>query len=549
LETVLEEQVGSVRPAMRMLSGAVALVLLIACANVANLQLARGVGRRRELATRAALGARGTRLARLLLTESLVLSACGGALGLALAAGALAVLRALDPGDVPRLAEAALHPPVLLFAVLVVLVSSVLFGALPIVQVMRTRLEVSREDAAVSHALGRSTAGSWVRGALVVAEIAMALVLLIAAGLLAGSFQRLAQIDPGYDRKALTMYVPVPLADYPAGPARTALYDTLLERVRLLPGVDRAGYVNFLPLFSMRIVLSVQVEGAEQPSDPHDTPSADLRIVSDGYFEAMGIELQSGRAFAASDRAGAAPVVIVNETFARTLVPGGQAVGERLAGFGEIVGVVGDVRIRDLEEPGSAAFYLPVGQMPGMLSGLLDRLALVVKTDQVEPTVGAVRSLLADLDPNLALDDVATMEERLGEAVAQPRFFATVLSVFSAIALGLALVGIYSVLSFARSQETRQVGIRVALGATPRQVLLRSLRSGLQLTTIGILLGIGLAVAASRFLESFLFEVERVDAPTYALLALVIALTATAASYLPARRAARADPVEALRLD
>ena len=547
LETLLDEQVEPVRPAIRMLAGAVALLLLVACANVANLQLARGVGRRREPGTRHALGAGRRGLARLLLSESLVLSAAGGVAGLLLAFFSLRLVRAIDPGDIPRLGEAALHPEVLVFALAGVLVCALVFGTLPLVQVLRARLEMGREETVAPVAGG--TAGAWVRSGLVVAEIAMALVLLIAAGLLARSFVALSQIDPGYDRETLAMYVPVPLSDYPAGPARTALYQDLLERVRTLPTVDEAGYVNFLPLFSMRIVLSVQVEGSEQPSDPRDVPSADLRIVSDGYFETMGIALRDGRGFTAADRAGAEPVVIVNETFARTLVPGRSAVGESLAGFGEIVGVVGDVRLRELSEPASAAFYVPVGQMPPMLAGLLDRLALVVRTDQRQVTVDAVRATLAELDPNLALDDVATMQERLAEAVAQPRFFAGVLAVFSGLALGLALLGVYSVLSFARSQERRQTGIRIAMGATPAQVLRRSLASGARLTGVGIVLGVVLAVLTSRLLETFLYQVGRLDAWTYAALAAVLAAAALAASYLPARRASRTDPVEALRVE
>jgi predicted permease len=555
LATLLDQQVEPVRPALRLLIGAVFLVLLIACANVANLLLTRGVQRRRELATRAALGAGRFGLGRLLFVESFVLSAVGGALGLFLAWVAVQVVRHFDPGDLPRLAEIGLEPTVVVFAIALTMLASLAFGMVPTLQTSFSRLTagLGRDGASQgSRVLSGLSVQSLLRSGLAVIEVALALVLLIGAGLLARSFYEMAQEDPGYRAEGvLTAAVAPPPARYPAGEARNNFFRQLLAGLEAVPEVESAAAANFLPLFQGRIVLSTLIEGQAPPSDPSDAPQADLRVVTADYFQALGIELREGRAFGDSDRAGAPPVAIVNQKFADRYLEPGRAIGTRLMGFGEIVGVVSDVRAQGLDTEPAPMFYLPFEQAPPMMAEIFTRMHLVVRSADPMATVTALRKTLENIDRGIALEDVRTMEDRLSESVAQPRFYAVVLSVFAGLALILAVVGVYGVLSFAVSQETRETGIRMALGARREQVLTRTLLRGLRLTLLGVTLGLIAAFAATRLLaaglEGMLYQLEPTDPWTFAVLALVLTATALVACWVPARRAASANPIVALR--
>jgi putative ABC transport system permease protein len=550
LETLQERTVAPFRPAIRVLAGAVLLVFLIACANVINLLLVRGVHRQRELATRSALGAGRAGLMRTLLSESLLLSVGGGILGVLLAWGAVRLVVALDPGRIPRMAEVALYPPVLWFALGLVLLSALLFGTAPLAQLSMSRLGslLGREGGAIA---GKATVQTWVRGGLVVAETALALVLLIGAGLLSRSFLRLTSVDLGFDQEnLLTAYLATPTASYPPGAARLQLHDSLLERVRALPGVRAAGMVNFLPPVAARVVLTIEVEGRPGPENPEDVPSGDLRVVTPGYFAASGIPVLEGRDFDDRDRGERVSVVLLSESLAKELFPDRSAVGERIAEFGEIVGVVGDVRAQGFDRDVQPTFYLPLAQAPRMMAPIFDRMGIVLALEKArdpEAAGAGLRAALQSLDPNLALDEVQTMEERLASSVARPRFYAAVMTVFALLALLLAVVGLYGVLSYVVTRRTRETGVRIALGAARGQVVGSALWSGVRLALVGVALGVAGALALQRFVQGLLYEVTPTDPLTFAGLSVALLATAVAASFLPARRAAAVDPVEALR--
>ncbi|HVS16158.1 MAG TPA: ABC transporter permease [Thermoanaerobaculia bacterium] len=545
--TLHDQQLEPIRPALRVLVGAVVLVMLIACANVANLILTRNLQRRRELATRAALGAGRARLGRLLFLESLVLGGGGAALGLLLAFAGIRWIRTLDPGSIPRLDEVGLHPVVVLFAVGLALLTGVLFGVLPAALLSFQRLTSSLGRDAGSATGGRPLQGT-LRGALAVVEVALALVLLIGAGLLSSSFLRLAAVDPGYDPESvLTARVSPPLAQYPPGEARTQFFEQLLEKLAAGSGVEAAGFTNMLPPAQGRIVLSFAVEGRPQSNDPEDRLQGELFWVGGRYFEAMGIPTREGRVFDQRDRAGGPPVVVVNEALARRYFPDGRVVGERLAGFGEIVGVVGDVKPQGLDSEAEPSFFVQLPQAPAMMVQAFARMHLVVRGADPQGLIPAVRTQLATLDPNVPLEGVETMEQRLADSVAQPRFYAAILGVFGVLALLLAVVGVYGVLAFAVSQEARHTGIRMALGAQRSQVLARTLGRGLRLAAAGIAVGITGAVALRGALADMLFGIEATDPATFATLSALLLLAAAAACWVPARRAASADPVTTLR--
>jgi predicted permease len=547
LEVVtLEDQLlAPVRPAMRMLVGAVVLVMLIACANVANLVLTRNLQRRRELATRAALGAGRLRLGRLLLLESLALGAGGALLGLVLALIGVRWIRSVDPGSIPRLGEVGLRPAVVAFAIGLALLTALLFGVLPAatLSIRRLMTGLGREVAS-----GGRPAQATLRSALVVVEVALALVLLIGAGLLSASFVRLATVDPGFTPSGmLTARVSPPSARYPPGPVRDGFLARLLDRVGALPGVAAAGLATSLPPAQGRIVLSFQVEGRAEPADLRDSMQGELIVVGGDYFDAMGVRTLEGRVFGPRDRPGAPPVVVVNASFARRFLPADRAVGERLASLGEIVGVVGDVREQGLHSEPQPSFYVPISQAPEMLGPALERMHLVVRGENLGTLATAVRAQLAAIDPEVPLEGVETMEERLARSVAQPRFYAAILGVFAVLSLLLAVVGVYGVLSFAVSQEARQTGIRIALGAPRSQVLARTLRRGLGAAVIGIGLGLVGAVLLRQAITGLLFGIEATDPATFVGLSLALLLAAAAACWVPARRAASADPIRVLR--
>ncbi|HVS62614.1 MAG TPA: ABC transporter permease [Thermoanaerobaculia bacterium] len=545
--TLHDQQLEPIRPAMRVLIGAVVLVMLIACANVANLILTRNLQRRRELATRAALGAGRARLGRLLFLESLLLGLGGTALGLLLAFGGIRWIRTLDPGSIPRLEEVGLHPAVVAFAVALALLTALLFGLLPAALMSFGRLVsgLGRDEGSSSG--GRPVQGT-LRAGLAVVEVALALVLLIGAGLLSSSFLRLASVDPGYEPEGLlTARVSPPLAQYPPGEARNRFFDQLLERIGTVPGVEAAAVTNMLPPAQGRIVLSFQIEGRPHSNDPADSMQGDLFVVGGDYFAALGVPVREGRVFDERDRAGAQPVIVVNEALARRYFPDARVVGQRLAEFGEIIGVVGDVKPQGLDSDPQPSFYLQMPQAPDMLMQAFNRMHLIVRGGDPEALIAAVSTQLATLDRNVPLEGVETMEQRLSESVAQPRFYAAILGVFAVLALLLAVVGVYGVLAFAVSQEARHTGIRMALGAQRSRVVARTLARGLVVSTVGIVLGLAGAMLLRGVLADMLFGIEATDPATIAVLSLVLLVAAVAACWVPARRAASADPVLTLR--
>jgi putative ABC transport system permease protein len=547
-----ESLVAPVRPALLMLSGAVGIVLLIACANVANLLLARASAREREVAVRLALGASRGRLARQFVTENLVLGAAGALLGLAIGRAGVAVLLRLSPGDIPRLDEAGLDLAVVGFTMAVSLAASAVLGLAPVIRVSRRGAE-----AGLQH--GDRVAGtrSRMRASLVVAQMALALTLLAGGGLLVRTLHNLLAVPPGFDAGRL-LGVNAFLAPprYRELGAQYAFVRDALAAVRGLPGVDAAATVSHLPLSDGPVRLKLVVDG--QPFDRAAAVQVAFRAISPDFFRTMGIKVQAGRPVADTDDETAAPVVVVNEALARRVWPGEAALGRRLAFVNEadggrtprwyeVVGVVADVKSRGLDTDEEPVTYVSFAQR---------RISFVRAVSLVVRTKGDPRALLTDVrralqrvDPDLPVFGARPLEDVVSQSVAGRRFQAVLLQAFAALALLLSMIGVYGVLSDAVGQRTREIGVRVALGAQPGQVLRLVLRHGLTLALGGLAVGIPAAVALSLALKSFLFGVAPGD--PWTLLAVSVLLTASAvlAAYVPARRATRVDPMTALRAD
>ncbi len=548
---VQEQLVAPVRPALMVLLVAVGFVLLIACANVANLLLTRASGRQLEIAVRAALGAGRIRLVRQVLTESVTLAVLGGALGCLMAYWGVGALKALEPGSIPRIENIGIDPTVLAFTLGISVFTGILFGLAPAFRVSNSeRMEALKEGGAYSSSGFDLFRRNKTRSLLAMAEVALAVVLLIGGGLLINSFTNLADVDPGYDpENVLTFDVSLPQARYPDTPQRRAFYDQLLERTEMMAGVASAGTVNILPLTqnNMRIAFMIPGEG-----DSQQRAAADVRVVSSGYFDAMGIPIVEGRAFTDQDREGQQAVLLVNQTFADRYSPDESPVNREFrtgpAGSQLVVGVVGDVRHQGLDsdvEPEVYFSFLQAAQMFGNLP-----LTFTVRTaGDPMALVPEIRRNVLDLDSSLTVDNIRSMEDRLYGSIAEPRFYAVLLGVFAAIALILASVGIYGVLAYSVSQRTREIGIRMALGAEKANVLRLILGQGLVLTMIGIVAGLVGAFAVTRYLESMLFGLTALDPTTFVAVTVTLTLTAAAACYLPARRATKVDPIVALRYE
>lgn len=545
-----EATVGGSRTALLVLLGAVGLVLLVACVNVANLLLARVAAREGELAVRAALGAGRCRLLQQLLTESLLLALLGGAAGVLLASFLVDALLGLQPEGIPRLAEVQVNLRVIAFTAGLSVLTGVLFGVVPALQsTRRTTAQALREGSRgiVAGMRGR------MRGGLVVGQLALAMVLLAGAGLLIRSFARLRQVDPGFRTNgALSFRLSLPESIYKEDAQLVAFHDELRVRLAALPGVNSVGAVAALPLSGMQFNISFAVEG-RPPLPPAQQPSLEVRVATPEYFQAIGIPLRRGRGFAPSDEADSPQVVLLSETAVRRFFPGEDPIGKRIrlglggrdrkAG-GEIVGVVADVKERGLAAGALPQVYLPYAQFPIQSMDVLLRTA--VEPRSLAP---AAERLVRELDPDLPLARVATLEEVVARSISQPRFYMILLGAFAATALGLAALGIFGVVSYAVAQRSREIGIRIALGAHPKRVLRMLEAEVLGLTALGISAGLAGALALSRTIAGLLFELRPTDPATLAGVAALLALTAGLASHLAARKATRVDPVVALRAE
>jgi putative ABC transport system permease protein len=548
-----DEVAGPLEKALWVLLGAVGLVLLIACANVANLLLVRAEDRRREVSVRAALGASSGRLIRQFLTENLVLGLAGGALGLVFAFAGVRALLTLAPATLPRLPEVSIDTTVLAFTAGLSILTALLFGLLPALQGARVELQETLKEGGRANTAGATR--SRLRQIMVVTQVALAVVLVIGAGLMMRSFQRLLNIDPGFDtRGVLTMRLSAPAAYYPDAPNVLGFYDRVLTEVRQLPGVRHAGMIRVLPIDTDIGDSGIMVEGYTNENGAPFGP-ADWQSASDGYFEAMGMELVAGRTFTASDRIDTEQVIMVNEAFVRKYFKGGEALDRRVrfafrdsVPMQRIVGIVKDVKHNGLTGEVKATFYRPQQQWPVSTGSANRSMTLVVKTGGDPLTLAApIRQAIRRADARLPVSNVKTLDDVMGGAVAQPRFTLALLLVFGGLALSLALVGIYGVVSYIVAQRRQEMGIRMALGAEPRAVVWLALRGGLVQTVAGVALGIAAAAAVTRVMTGLIFQTSPYDPVTYAAVAM-LAVTATAiASWIPARRAALADPLSSLR--
>ena len=570
--SLLDEMVGEYRPALLALTAATVVVLLIACVNVAGLLLARGVSRQRTLAVCAALGAGRWRLVRQILSESVALGLCGGGLGLAAAALVLRAVPAVVPGDIARLDGVGVDGLVLAFTLALSVAAGLLFGAVPALQWSRVDLvRTLNEDSVQSTGGFRLLRSNRTRAGLAVAQVALALVLLVGAGLLLRSFVRLVTIDRGYDpANVITARIRNPdLAIRPDTPqtiderrmAGQRFQESLLQeaaRVEALSEVEAVGLSSRLPLAAGgSAVTMLRVAGAPPPADPRDFPQASVNIVSPGYFDAMRLRLRRGRAFTRLDGAGSAPVLVVNETLARDLFGGDTAVGQRVFPIGsspdeawEVIGVVADVSYRGLiigESPAEA--FISVHQLE-RAPVFFGATTIVVRTTGDPVTViPFLQETVSAASPVATLADVMTMDARLSAAVAQPRFYAVFVGFFASLALFLAAFGVYALLSYTVSVRQREIGVRMALGAQRRDVLAIVVRQGAGLVAAGTFLGLLAAAGSARLLESFLFGVATDDRLIFIAAPLVLAGVALVGCWLPGRRATRIDPMDALRVE
>jgi predicted permease len=543
-----DEIVGDVRAPLLLLLGAVGLVLLIACANVASLLLARASTRQREIAIRAALGAQRARLVRQLITESVVLGAVGGAGGLLVGSWALTLLLKVIPAGIPRVDRVGLDMPVAATAIAASFASALLFGVVPALQASRTDgIRALREsDRATTAGRGRAHA----RAVLVVGEIALTLVLLVLAGLLANSFLRLQNVDPGFRPEHVTLVtLPLPQAAYPEGKRQAAFYQRILDGIEQKPQVESAAILFPSPINGGNASGTFVVEGREVSSRV-DKPFAAIGSVSARYFRTLGIPLIQGRTFNDQDREPAPEVAVVNTTLVRKYLSGRQAIGSRIR-FGDpdegwitIVGVVGDSRNLGLGKEPAPLVYIPYHRFP------LPFMSLAIRSSADTAAIASlVRTEVRSADPDLPVDEITPLRDVLRASVAEPRFRALLVAAFAAMAVVLAGVGVYGLISYSVTQRTREIGIRMALGARSRQVVLPVVRDGMMLALTGVGIGLVGSLAASQALARFLFGVGATDPLTYGAVATFLLAVALFASYVPSRRVLRIDPLVALRAD
>ena len=558
-----DQIVGNVRPALLVLLGAVAFVLLIACVNVANLLLAQASAREKELSIRSAMGAGRARIIRQFLTESMVLAGVGGALGLFLAYWGVTALRSLVPANVPRMDEVSVDPAVLGFTLGISLLTGLVFGLAPAWHVGRANLQDTLKETGQSTSAARGTRR--LRGMLVVSEIALAVLLLVGAGLMIRSFQHLLEVSPGFQpQHLLSMKLSPPAKTYPDGAPLNTFYQELLNRVKAVPGVQAAGAVSELPLSESYSSGSTFVEQTSVTDLPRYAPlnnlryiEADYRTAAPGYFEALQIPLERGRFLTDADTADAPFVAVVDRDFVRRFWPNEDPIGKRISintvpnskplmpQWCTVVGVVGHVKHYGPDVEGREQAYFPLAQSPFFRS-----MYLAVRTT-LEPTslTNAIRQQVFAVDKNMPIYEVSTMDQLLSNSVVQPRLNLTLLVAFATLALGLAAVGIYGVMAYTVTQRTHEIGIRMALGAQRQDVLRQVLKEGARLAALGLALGLSGSLAATRLIATMLFGVKPNDPLTFAAVAVILGSVALAACYIPSRRATRVDPMVALRYE
>ena len=546
-----EQFFGNVRRPLWLMLGAVGFVLLIACANVANLLLSLATSREKEIALRAALGARRSRIVRQLLTESLLLALLGSALGFGFAWLGIKALLLISPKDLVNLKSVGLNVTVLFWTLGISVLTGIIFGLAPALHVSRLNLNDSLKEGGKSEA-SQASGSRRLRSALVVSEIALAVVLLASAGLLIKSFIRLQQVDRGFNTdNVLTMVIRIPTTRYKEDAQFVNFFGQVLERVRHLPTVRSAGMVNYLPLYGgLGSATGFKIVGQPEPP-PGQGPSCDVRVADSGYFQTMGIPLLRGRYFSDAEQREPKRVILINEALARTYFAGQDPLGQRLdvemfdkPTPAEIIGVVGNVRYDSLIDESPPAVYFT---HPDLTYSFM---TLVIRTDGEPSAIApAVQREIHSLEPNQPVSDVRTMNRVMSEWVARSRFNTLLLGLFAGLATLLSAVGIFGVMNYSVALRTREIGLRLAVGAQPRQVLLLVLKQGFWLTIIGVVLGLAAAFALTRLLSGLLFGVAAIDVTTFATISLLLVIVSLLACYLPARRAMRIDPLSALRYE
>jgi len=550
LRPLQEEVVGDTGRPLMMLLGAVAVVLLIACANVANLLLARAASRRKEIALRTALGASRGRLVRQLMTESVLVSAIGGLIGLGMAAWGVDLLVASAPDSIPRIHEVGVDARVAGFTALVSLATALVFGLAPALRASRAPLNDALKE-------GGRAGGGGVHGfagrALVVSEVALSLVLLIAAGLLIHSFTRLQDVAPGFDSsRLLTLRLSLPESRYTTFQKGQSFFDEFFAGLRRSPGVRGVAATNALPFSGLGGSRTFHVEGREEKR-PEDQPEEQLRIVTDGYFSAMGIPIVAGREFTERDSLTQPRVAVVNGALARKHWPHESPIGKRVSfstnepHWYEIVGVAGNIKHRALEAADRPELYVPYRQP--LFAGWTVRPMYVMVRTSADPvsTAAIVRHEVARLDRDQPISDVRTMDERIGRSLSSRRFSMVLLALFAGLALTLAAVGIYGIVAYSVTERTHEIGVRVALGAQRRDVMAMVVGQGMAMTVAGTAIGVAASAALARLMSSLLFGVSAVDPVTFVAIPMLLIAVALAACYVPARRATRVDPLQTLR--
>jgi putative ABC transport system permease protein len=558
-----EQIVGRIRPALLVLLGAVAFVLLIACVNVANLLLTRASAREKELSIRTAMGAGRARIVRQLLTESMVYAVLAGALGLSIAYWGVYALHALVPQNVPRIGEVRVDPLVLGFTLGLSLLTGIIFGLAPAWQVGRANLHGTLKETGQSTSAARGTRR--LRGILVVSEMALAVLLLVGAGLLIRSFQHLLEVNPGFEpRHLLSMKLSPPAQAYPVGTPLQTFYQRVLDRVKTIPGVQAAGAISELPMSDSYSSGSTffehtSVTDLERYAPMNNLPftEIDYRTIVPGYFEAMQIPLVRGRLLSEADTSEAPRVTVVDRDFANRFWPNQDPIGKRIAvqaipksnpllpQWCTVVGVVGHVKHYGPDVEGREQAYFPLTQL-----SFARTMYLAVRTN-LEPAsvTSAIRQQVLAVDKNMPIYEVSTMDQLLSDSVVQPRLNLTLLAAFATIALVLAAVGIYGVMAYTVTQRTHEIGIRMAMGAQSEDVLKQVLREGARLAAIGLAVGLLGSLAATRLIRTLLFGVETTDPLTFVAVAVILLGVSLAACYIPARRATRVDPLVALRYE